>query len=304
MSILVVGSLALDSIETPFGKVHEVLGGSAVYFSVAARFFSDVSVVGVVGSDFPEEHITFLRDRGIDLGGLHQQEGKTFRWVGRYGYNLNEAQTLDTQLNVFETFRPNIPLQYRHAEYVFLANIDPELQLSVLSQVEKPRVIACDTMNFWIETKLDALIETISKINILIINEAEARELAQEVNLVKACRSILAMGPTTLIIKQGTYGAVMFAENSTFFAPAYPLENTFDPTGAGDTFAGGFMGYLARSGSLDESTLRRAVVCGSTMASYCVEKFSTDRLRTLSCSDIEDRCREFRTITLFDDIRL
>jgi sugar/nucleoside kinase (ribokinase family) len=304
MSILVVGSVALDSIETPFGKVEEVLGGSAVYFSVAARFFSDVSLVGVVGTDFPEDHLTLLRDRNIDLGGLHQQEGKTFRWVGRYGFNLNEAETLDTQLNVFERFQPEIPPQYRNAEYLFLANIDPDLQLRVLKQVEQPKVIACDTMNFWIENKLKALKRTIGKIDILVINEAEARELAQEVNLLKACKAILEMGPKTLIIKQGTYGAVMFTEHSTFFAPAYPLEDTFDPTGAGDTFAGGFMGYLARCGDIDESTLRRAVICGSSMASFCVEKFSIDRLRTLSRSDIEHRCQELRAITLFEDICL
>ena len=305
MSILVVGSLALDSIETPFGKKDEILGGSAVYFSVAARFFSDVSLVGVVGNDFPEEHTSFLHERGIDLGGLHRQEGgKTFRWKGRYGFNLNDAETLDTQLNVFETFSPEIPPQYRNADYVFLANIDPELQLRVLTQVEKPKVIACDTMNFWIENKLDALKETISKIDILIINEAEARELAQEVNLVKACRSILSMGPTTLIVKQGTYGAVMFTGSSTFFAPAYPLEETFDPTGAGDTFAGGFMGYCARAGSLDENVLRRAIICGSVMASFCVEQFSVDRMRDLTFSDIEHRYREFKTCTVFDDINL
>ena len=304
MSILVVGSLALDSIETPFGKVEEVLGGSAVYFSVAARFFSDVSLVGVVGTDFPKEHLAFLRDRDIDLGGLHQQEGKTFRWAGRYGFNLNEAETLDTQLNVFQMFRPEIPQQYRNADYLFLANIDPELQLRVLTQVDQPKVIACDTMNFWIENKLDTLKQTIGKIDILVINEAEARELAQEVNLLKACRAILAMGPKTLIIKQGTYGAVMFTKHTTFFAPAYPLEDTFDPTGAGDTFAGGFMGYLARCGELDDATLRQAVICGSAMASFCVEEFSIDRLRLLSRSDIEHRCQEFRTITLFEDICL
>lgn len=304
MSILVVGSLALDSIETPFGKVEEALGGSAVYFSLAARFFTGVSLVGVVGTDFPQEHLSFLRAQGIDLGGLHQQEGKTFRWEGRYGYNLNDAETLETQLNVFESFQPEIPPPYRNADYVFLANIDPELQFRVLTQVQRPKVVACDTMNFWIENKLEALKKTISTVDILIINEAEARELAQEPNLVRACRAILTMGPKTLIIKQGTYGALMFNGTSTFFAPAYPLEVTFDPTGAGDTFAGGFMGYLARSGDLDETTLRRAVICGSVMASFCVEKFSVDRLRSLSLCDVECRCREFRMLTVFDDISL
>ncbi|HNR13228.1 MAG TPA: PfkB family carbohydrate kinase [Thermodesulfobacteriota bacterium] len=304
MSILVVGSLALDTIETPFGRVEGVLGGSAIYFSLSASFFTDVSLVGVVGADFPDHHIAFLEEQGIDLGGLHHEDGKTFRWEGRYGYNLNDAETLDTQLNVFQTFSPEIPPQYRNAEYVFLANIDPELQLRVLSQVDRPRVIACDTMNFWIENKLEALKRTLRKIDILIINEAEARELSQEFNLIRASRAILTMGPKTLVIKQGTYGALMFNGASTFFAPAYPLEQTFDPTGAGDTFAGGFMGYLARCGSAEECSLRRAVICGSVMASFCVEKFSVERLRTLSFCDVEQRFREFRTLTIFDDISL
>jgi len=302
MSVLVVGSLALDSIETPFGKVNEVLGGSAVYFSVTASFFSDVNLVGVVGKDFPHKHIQFLKARNIDLKGLHQQEGETFRWQGKYGYNLNEAHTLETKLNVFEQFDPTIPDQYRDAEYLFLANIDPELQLKVLNQVNRPKLVACDTMNFWIENKLEALKETIKRTDILVINEAETRELAKESNLVKACRAILAMGPETLIIKQGNYGALMFTENSIFSAPAYPLEETIDPTGAGDTFAGGFMGSLANSHNLKDAGIRQAVIFGSVMASFTVERFSTDRLASLSYPEIEERYKEFKKLTFFEDI--
>lgn len=299
MSILVVGSIALDSVETPFGKVEEVLGGSAVYFSTAASFFVPVKLVGVVGKDFPDQHLDFLRQRNIDLQGLKQEEGTTFRWKGNYGYDLNEARTLDTRLNVFERFRPEIPADYRRSEYVFLANIDPQLQQEVLTQVERPKVIACDTMNFWIEQKPAALKETIRHIDILIINEAEARELAKEVNLVKAGRAILAMGPKTLIVKQGNYGALMFTESSVFSAPAYPLEDTVDPTGAGDTFAGGFMGYLAKTEDLSEGGIRQAIIVGSVMASFTVEQFSLNRLRTLTYQEIEKRYGEFIGLTLF-----
>jgi sugar/nucleoside kinase (ribokinase family) len=302
MSILVVGSIALDSVETPFGKVEEVLGGSAVYFSVAASFFVPVKLVGVVGKDFPDQHLNFLRERNIDLQGLQQEEGATFRWKGNYSYDLNEARTLDTRLNVFEQFRPEIPEEYRRSEYVFLANIDPALQHDVLTQVERPKVIACDTMNFWIEHKPDALKETIRRIDILIINEAEARELAKEVNLVKAGRSILSMGPKTLIVKQGNYGALMFTDSSVFSAPAYPLEDTVDPTGAGDTFAGGFMGYLAKTNNLTDGGIRQAIIVGSVMASFAVEQFSLNRLRTLTYQEIEKRYGEFISLTLFKDM--
>ncbi|MFH0812051.1 MAG: PfkB family carbohydrate kinase [Pseudomonadota bacterium] len=302
MSVLVVGSLALDSIETPFGKVTEGLGGSAVYFSIAASFFTDVNLVGVVGEDFPEEHIQFFQGRGINLNGLQKEKGKTFRWEGSYGYDLNEAHTLNTQLNVFEKFNPTIPDHYRRSEYVFLANIDPELQLKVLNQVHRPKIIACDTMNFWIENKLAALKETIKWVDILIINEAEVRELAQEANLVKAARSILSLGPKSLIIKQGNYGALMFTETSLFSAPAYLLEDTIDPTGAGDTFAGGFMGYLANSHNLHDGGLRRAIIFGSVMASFVVEQISINRLRSLTFQEIENRYREFKKLTLFEDV--
>ena len=302
MSILVVGSLALDSIETPFGKVNEALGGSAVYFSVAASFFADVNLVGVVGQDFPQEHVQFLQERGVDIQGLQREEGNTFRWKGNYSYDLNEARTVGTDLNVFEMFNPTIPDPYCRSEYVFLANIDPELQLRVLNQVHRPKIIACDTMNFWIENKREALKETIRWVDIFIINEAEVREFAQEANLVKAARSILSLGPKTLIVKQGNYGALMFTENSIFSAPAYPLEETMDPTGAGDTFAGGFMGHLANSHNLEDAGLRRAIIFGSVMASFVVEQFSVNRLRSLSFSEIANRYGEFKQLTLFEDV--
>ncbi len=302
MGILVVGSVAFDSIETPFGKVDEVLGGSATYFSTSASFFTDVSLVAVVGDDFPDEHRQMLAGRGIDLAGLQSAPGETFRWKGRYGFDLNEAQTLDTRLNVFESFRPNIPSSYKNAEFVFLANIDPDLQLEVLKQVERPKLIACDTMNFWITGKRDALLNTLKHVDVLVINEGEARQLAGEPNLRKAARAILSMGPKSLVIKRGEYGVIMFTEHSVFSAPAYPLEEVFDPTGAGDTFAGGFVGYLASTRNLSESNIRQAVVVGSVMASFTVESFSLDRLKGLQYKEIENRCREMKALSDFEPI--
>ncbi len=302
MGILVIGSVAFDSIETPFGKVDEVLGGSATYFSTSASFFTDVSLVAVVGEDFPDKHRQMLVDRGVDLAGLQTSPGQTFRWKGRYGFDLNEAHTLDTQLNVFETFRPEIPASYKDAEYVFLANIDPELQLEVLKQVEKPKLIACDTMNFWIEGKREALVETLKHVDVLVINEGEARQLAEEPNLRKAAQAILGMGPKSLVIKRGEYGVIMFTEHSIFSAPAYPLEEVFDPTGAGDTFAGGFVGYLASTRNLSEANIRQAVVFGSVMASFTVESFSLDRLKELQYTEIEDRFREMKLLSDFESI--
>ncbi len=302
MGILVIGSVAFDSIETPFGKVDEVLGGSATYFSTSASFFTDVSLVAVVGEDFPDKHRQMLVDRGVDLAGLQTSPGQTFRWKGRYGFDLNEAHTLDTQLNVFETFRPEIPASYKDAEYVFLANIDPELQLEVLKQVEKPKLIACDTMNFWIEGKREALVETLKHVDVLVINEGEARQLAEEPNLRKAAQAILGMGPKSLVIKRGEYGVIMFTEHSIFSAPAYPLEEVFDPTGAGDTFAGGFVGYLASTRNLSEANIRQAVVFGSVMASFTVESFSLDRLKELQYTEIEDRFREMKLLSDFEPI--
>ncbi len=302
MSILVVGSVALDSVATPFGEAEEVLGGSATYFSTSAAYFTDVRLVAVVGEDFPEEHRRFLASRNIDLAGLQSVAGRTFRWKGRYGYDLNQAHTLDTQLNVFETFRPQLPAGYEEAEYVFLANIDPELQLEVLRQIRSPRLVACDTMNFWIEGKREALLRTLRHVDILLLNEGEARQLAGEANLVKAARAILALGPKTVVVKQGEYGALMFSEHSIFSAPAYPLESVFDPTRAGDTFAGGFLGYLVANGNLAESSLRQAVVFGSVMASFTVEDFSLERLKRLEHREIEERFRRFKLLTEFEGL--
>lgn len=302
MSILVVGSVAFDSIKTPFGEADEILGGSASYFSTSASFFTDVNLVAVIGDDFPQEHIDFLHSRNVDLAGLQKTEGKTFRWKGRYDYDLNEAHTLETHLNVFESFKPVIPENYRDAEYVFLANIDPELQLEVLKQVDNPKLVACDTMNFWIDGKKQELIKTLAKVDILVINEAEVRQLADEPNLIKAAAIVRSFGPKTLVVKRGEYGVLMFGEGSVFSAPAYPLEEVFDPTGAGDTFAGGFIGYLAATRNLDERNLRKATVFGSVMASFTVEKFSLDRLKEIDYSDISDRYRKIKLLTDFADI--
>ena len=302
MDILVIGSVAFDSVETPFGRGDDVLGGSATYFSTSASFFTGVQLVAVVGDDFPDEPRQFLSSRGVDLAGLQTQPGRTFRWKGRYGYDLSEAHTLETHLNVFETFHPQLPESYRQAKYVFLANIDPELQLEVLQQVERPQLIACDTMNFWIEGKRDALVRTLGHVDILVINEAEVRQLADEANLVKASRAVLAMGPKTLVVKRGEYGVLVFSAHSVFSAPAYPLEEVFDPTGAGDTFAGGFMGYLAATDNPTEETIRKATVFGSVMASFTVEDFSLNRLRQLGWAEIEDRFRHFQALTAFEGL--
>jgi sugar/nucleoside kinase (ribokinase family) len=302
VSLLVVGSIAFDSVKTPFGAADEVLGGSATYFSTAASYFTSVQLVAVVGDDFPDKHVNFLKSRKIDVSGLQKSEGQTFRWKGEYGFDLNEARTLDTQLNVFETFKPKIPDAYRSSEVVFLANIDPVLQREVLHQIDNPKLVACDTMNFWIGGKRDELIKTLAEVDILLINEAEARELAGEPNLVKAARAIQAMGPRTLIVKRGEYGSVMFNSEGVFSAPAYPLEAVFDPTGAGDSFAGGFMGYLDNVRNFDEASLRQAIIFGSVMASFNVEDFSLNRMKSLDYKEIEGRYREFRKITSFEDI--
>lgn len=302
MSLLVVGSVAFDSVKTPFGEAEDVLGGSGTYFSTAASYFTDVSIVAVVGTDFPEKHLTFLKSRKIDIEGIERTEGKTFRWKGEYGYELNEARTLDTQLNVFQSFKPKLPESYKEKKVVFLANIDPDLQKDVLTQVKKPDLVACDTMNFWIEGKRESLLETLKLVDILLINDGEARELSGEPNLVKAANVIHSMGPKTLIIKQGEYGALMFKDGKIFSAPAYPLESVFDPTGAGDCFAGGFMGYLSNTMNFEESNIRKAIIFGSVMASYNVEAFSLDRIRSLDYSEIEQRYKEFKRLTHFEDL--
>lgn len=302
MGIVVVGTVAFDTVETPFGKGENVLGGSATYFSTSASFFSDVSLVAVVGEDFPEEHVSFLKSREIDLQGLQRIPGKTFHWSGKYGYDLNEAQTLDTQLNVLLDFKPELPDAYRSTDVLFLANIDPELQLQVLDQVKKPRLTACDSMNFWISSKPDALKEVMKRVDIVVINEGEARMLTGEANLVKAARQIISLGCKRLVVKRGEYGVLMFTADTVFAAPAWPLEEVFDPTGAGDTFAGGFMGYLANTGDLSEDGIRQALVFGSVMASFNVEDFSLNRMKRLTYPEIEARYRSFKGLTSFRDL--
>jgi sugar/nucleoside kinase (ribokinase family) len=302
MGIVVVGTVAFDTVETPFGRGENVLGGSATYFSTSASFFSDVSLVAVVGEDFPEEHLEFLRSREIDLQGLQRIPGKTFYWSGKYGYDLNEAQTLDTQLNVLLDFKPELPASYRDTDVLFLANIDPELQLQVLDQVAQPRLTACDSMNFWISSKPEALKEVMKRVDIVVINEGEARMLTGEANLVKAARQIISLGCKRLVVKRGEYGVLMFTAETVFAAPAWPLEEVFDPTGAGDTFAGGFMGYLANTGDLSEEGMRQALVFGSVMASFNVEDFSLNRMKRLTYSEIEARYRSFRSLTSFRDL--
>jgi sugar/nucleoside kinase (ribokinase family) len=302
MSILVVGSVALDTVRTPFGRADEALGGSATYFSAAASFFADVRLVAVVGEDFPDQHLEFLRWRKVDLGGLRRVPGKTFRWVGEYGFDLNQARTLETQLNVFADFAPQIPEAYRDSDVVFLANIDPDLQREVLRQVRRPALIAADTMNYWIANKAESLRQTLRLVDTLLINDAEVRQLADEANLVQAARKILAWGPKSLVIKRGEYGALMIKNGDWFAAPALPLEVVRDPTGAGDCFAGGFVGYLANTMNFDDASVRKAMIMGSVMASFNVEAFSLNRLRTLTYEEIEARYRAFRRLAQFEDL--
>ena len=302
MSILVVGSVAFDSVKTPFGEVEEVLGGSATYFSTSASYFSGVKLVAVVGSDFPDKHLDSLKKRGIDISGIKKVDGKTFRWKGYYDYDLNQAHTLDTQLNVFSDFDPDIPSAMADSKYLFLANIDPELQLKVLEQVKSPRLVACDTMNFWIEGKPDVLKKLLKRVELFVINEGEAREFTGEASLVKAAKKILDLGPNTLIVKRGEYGALMFNGTSVFSAPAYPLEEIYDPTGAGDSFAGGLIGYLANSGDLSDDNMRRAIIFGSVMASFNVEAFSMGRLGNLTNEEIRARYDEFKKLTRFEEL--
>ena len=301
MSLLVVGSVALDSVETPFGKADDVLGGSATFFAASASHFAPVQLVGVIGDDYPEQQLEPLAKRGVDLSGLERAEGSSFRWRGRYRHDLNSAETLETHLGVFSHFRPKIPEQFRRAPYVFLGNIDPRLQLDVLRQVDKPKLVACDTMNFWIESRRPDLLELMKHVDVITINDGEARQLSDRANLLKAARWILERGPRYAIIKKGEHGAYMFHGRHVFFAPAYPLEEVFDPTGAGDSFAGGFMGYLARAGRIDQEHLRRAVVYGSAMGSFAVERFSIQRLLEIEMSDIVARIAEFRQLVAFEE---
>lgn len=300
MSVLVVGSIALDTVKTPYGNADDSLGGSALYFSAAASLFGPVNVVGVVGSDFDASKISFLKKRQVNFNGLYVDSGDTFRWGGRYHKNLNKRDTLFTYLNVFENFQPKIPAQYRHADYVFLANIDPTLQLQVLDQIKNPKLVVLDTMNFWISGKRQMLEEVVKRCDILILNDEEARELSEEENLITAIKKISSIGkPKTLIVKKGEHGAALFHKNAFFYIPAYPIERVVDPTGAGDSFAGGFLGYIAKEKNHRLTTMKRAVVYGTTIASYNVEDFSFNRLKSLSTEEIETRFKEFKTLTRF-----
>lgn len=303
MGLLVVGSLGLDTVATPFDKIENALGGSATYISLAASYFSGpIRLVGIVGSDFPKEYIEILNNHNIDLEGLQVVEnGKTFRWSGKYHYDLNVRDTLSTELNVFEKFNPVIPESARKSKFVCLGNIDPVLQSRVLDQMENPQFVVCDTMNYWIEGKKKELLELLPRVNVLIINDSEARLLAHEPNLIRAAKIIRAMGPEILIIKKGEHGALLFTEETIFSAPAFPMESIYDPTGAGDSFAGGFTGYLFKTRDLSSESLKRAVIYGSTMASFCVEKFSTKGLEELSYLQIQDRFRQFMNLSRFDE---
>lgn len=300
MSLLVVGSVALDTVETPFGRAEDALGGSATFFTAAASCFCRVQLVGVIGDDFPEDGIKFLESRDADLAGLAREKGESFRWAGKYSYDLNSRDTLDTRLGVFADFKPHIPETFRDSEWVFLGNIHPALQIDVLNQIQSPKLVACDTMNFWIEGERDTLLELLPRVDLLLVNDSEARELSGDHNLSRAARWIQDRGPKYVIIKKGEHGAILFTPDSVFFAPGYPLEEVFDPTGAGDAFAGGLMGALAQCGSLEDADLRRAVVYGSAMGSFAVESFSVDRFRDLTTQEIEDRVRHFREMMIFE----
>jgi sugar/nucleoside kinase (ribokinase family) len=301
VTVLVVGSVALDSVETPFGKADDVLGGSGTFFSAAASLLTPVQLVGVVGDDYPIDKLAPLGERGVDLSGLERAEGASFRWRGRYRHDLNSAETLETHLGVFSRFSPKIPDAFKSAPFVFLANIDPRLQLEVLKQVNRPKLVACDTMNFWIESRRPELMELLKHVDLITVNDGEARQLSEKANLVQAARWIMARGPRHVIIKKGEHGAFMFTEDTIFFAPAYPLESVFDPTGAGDSFAGGFIGYLAKTGDLSEGNMRRAVIYGSAMGSFAVEKFSIDRLLEVTRDDLACRIRDFRKLVAFEE---
>lgn len=305
MSILVVGTVAFDNIQTPFGKAERCLGGSATYFAVAAAFFTDVDLIAVVGDDFTDEDLSIFRGRRINLDGLQRVPGaKTFFWSGEYGYDLNVAKTRETQLNVFADFHPRLNDSQRRTKVLFLANIHPELQMDVLHQTERPRLVALDTMNLWIATKRDALENAFRHVDLAVINEAETRQFTGEANLVKGARAILSLGPKGIVIKRGEYGVLMITPDAVFAVPAYPLENVFDPTGAGDTFAGGFLGYLASRHEHDDREFRRAIIFGSVLASFTVEKFSLDRLREITLEDIYKRYRAFRALTHFEDFEV
>ncbi|MEO8031024.1 MAG: PfkB family carbohydrate kinase [Gemmatimonadota bacterium] len=299
MSLLVVGSVALDSVETPFGKVTDALGGSAVYFSAAAALLTPVQVVGVVGSDYPLTQLHALNSR-IDWSGVEQVTGESFRWSGKYSFDLASRETLETRLGVFAAFQPKLPASVQAADFLFLGNIDPELQLSVLDQVKRPKLVACDTMNFWIASKRDTLLKLLKRVDLLMINDSEARELSGDWNIHRIGQWIIKQGPSRVVIKQGEFGALLIEAGRTFYVPAYPLEEVFDPTGAGDCFAGGFMGHLARTGDLSNDNLRRAMVYGATMGSFAVASFGITGFGDITPANVEQRVRQFRELTNVD----
>jgi sugar/nucleoside kinase (ribokinase family) len=300
-SVLVVGSIALDSVETPFGKAEEVLGGSGTYFSASASHLTDVQLVGVVGNDYPLDKLRELEKRNVDLSGIEKADGASFRWRGRYRHDLNSAETLETHLGVFSHFQPKIPDRFAEPEFLFLANIDPRLQLSVLKQVKRPKLVASDTMNFWIESRRPDLLALLPHVDLLTLNDGEARQLTEKTNLVQAAKWIMERGPKHVIIKKGEHGAFLFREDNIFYAPAYPLETVYDPTGAGDSFAGGFIGYLARTNDVSDANMRRAVIYGSAMGSFAVERFSIERLMSLTRAEIDKRVRDFKQLVAFEE---
>jgi sugar/nucleoside kinase (ribokinase family) len=299
MSVLVVGTVAFDSIETPFGAAERILGGSAAYFALGASFFAPVRVVGVIGKDFPQDFLDVFTQRNIDLEGLERAQGDTFHWRGRYHEDINLRDTIELHLNVLAGFQPKLPESYRDAEYVFLGNIDPAMQMEVLNQIRRLKLVACDTMDHWIRESPQELRKVLGRIEILVVNDSEARLLSGYENIVKAARAILKMGPKMVLIKRGEYGVLQFSDSTMFATPAYPLEEVFDPTGAGDSFAGGFLGQLARSGDQSQGGLRRAIVYGSVVASFTVEDFGVKRLTDLSMAEVEERYRRFVELTDF-----
>ncbi|MFH1683554.1 MAG: PfkB family carbohydrate kinase [Candidatus Margulisiibacteriota bacterium] len=300
MSVLIVGSIGLDTIETPFGKKKDILGGSAIHASVSSSFYTDTAMVGVAGSDFPKEHLEFLRSKNIDVSGIQILPGETFRWSGYYEYDMNQAHTKDTRLNVYSLFDPKIPDKLKDSEYVFLANLDPELQLKVLSQIKKPKLVAMDTMNFWINNKREALKEVIKGVDVVLMNDGEARQFMETPNIPIAAKKLLKLGAKSVIIKKGEHGALLFSDGTHFSAPSYPQDMLRDPTGAGDSFAGGFIGYLAKTDDISEANIRRAIIVGSVMASFNVEDFSLDRMKRLKHKEIADRFDEFRRFSEFE----
>lgn len=300
MGLLVVGSVALDSVETPFDKVHDALGGSAVFFSCAASLLTPVKLVGVVGDDYPMDELKKLEKKGVDLRGVEVMAGESFRWAGRYNFDLSSRDTLETRLGVFANFRPKIPAEFAESRFVFLGNIDPELQLDVLNQVKKPAFVACDTMNYWIQGKKKELLRLLAKVDCLMVNDSEVRELSGEWHMHRAAKWVIEHGPKYVVIKKGEHGAVLVGGGKVFFVPAFPLEDVFDPTGAGDAFAGGFMGHLAQQGRIDDAVLRRAMVYGSAMGSFAVERFSVRRFDEITAADVAARVRGYQDLVHFE----